>query len=146
MRFLFLARRIGGRSWLTLVAAATAAGLVSAVPPSAAGAASAAHAAAATIKPNKIGELDCNGFSPIQKSAHPATACTDPRGSAEDGGRFYDNGRYIGHDEPDLRFLSKKPGSGDDVTWTERLGVDPAAAPTVTSPGSDVTHYAELTI
>jgi hypothetical protein len=72
-------------------------------------------------------------------------ACTDLHGNAATSGRFYDNGYYIGHDEPDLRFLSTKPGSGDNVTWTEQLGADPAAAPTVTSPGSDVTHYVELT-
>ncbi len=143
------ARQIRSRGSFTVLAAITVAGSLSVAPASAVGAASATHAATAagaSVQPNKIGELDCNGFSPIQKSVRPALACSDPRGSTATGGRFYDNGWYVGHDEPDLRFLSGKPGSGDSVTWTERLGVDPAAAPTVTSPGSDVTHYVELTI
>src|SRR5579859_4339216 len=114
MRFLCLAKQIGGRSSLTLVAAATVAGLLSAVPASAAG----ARAAAAAVRPNKIGELDCNGLSPIQRSVRPPLGCSDPRGTAATDGRFYENGRYIGHDEPDLRFLSTKPSSGDNVTWT----------------------------
>ncbi|WP_129545541.1 hypothetical protein [Arthrobacter dokdonensis] len=60
------------------------------------------------------------------------------------GGRFYDNGYYIGHDEPDLTFLSSRPGTGNNVTWLEKLGSDPKAAPTVASPGSDVAHWFEL--
>ena len=59
--------------------------------------------------------------------------CADPRGSDE--GRFDDNGHYIGHDEPSIRFVSTAPGSGDDVTFTERLPVEPAALPTVAIPG-----------
>jgi hypothetical protein len=98
------------------------------------------------------GALDCNGYSPAQQSIKPTGACTDVRGFAgienanTDDGRFYDNGHYIGHDEPDLTFLSSRPGSGNDVTWTETLGTDPVAAPTVGSPGSDVTHWFELSI
>ena len=59
--------------------------------------------------------------------------------------RFYDNGWYIGHDEPSIRFLSSAPGSGDNVTYDETLGTDPAKSPTVKHPGTDVTHYFELT-
>jgi hypothetical protein len=98
------------------------------------------------------GALDCNGFSPIQQSLKPTGACTDVRGFAgienanNDDGRFYDNGHYIGHDEPDLTFLSSRPGSGNDVTWTETLGTDPVATPTVATPGSDVTHWFELSL
>jgi len=97
------------------------------------------------------GALDCNGFSPVQQSIKPTGACTDIRGFPGDGanlddGRFYDNGHYIGHDEPDLTFLSSRPGSGNDVTWVETLGTDPVAAPTVASPGNDVTHWFELSI
>jgi hypothetical protein len=73
-----------------------------------------------------------------------AIQCTDPRGS--DGGRFEDNGHYIGHDEPSVRFLSTQPGSGDNTTLTERLPSEPAALPTVSHPGHDVTHTFELTI
>ena len=119
---------------------------------SAASAARPAHAPARVwIKASRVGELDCNGMSPIQRLAQAAKACTDIRGmygvhnkNTWDG-RFYDNGRYIGHDEPDLRFLSSVPGSGNNVTWHETLGTDPAAAPTVSKPGHDVNHWAELT-
>lgn len=107
------------------------------------------HARAATpgVAPNAIGELDCNGFSPIQQSVKPTMACTDPR-SIENGAgaRFEDNEHYIGHDEPSIRFLSTVPGSANDVTWTEQLPRDPAALPTVGTPGSDVTHWFELSV
>ncbi len=111
-----------------------------------------AQAAAKTgsIKPAKVGELDCNGFSPVQKSVR-AMNCTDIKGvlgvdnQNTWGGKFYDNGNYIGHDEPDATFVSSKGGSGDNVTWTETLGTDPSAAPTVKTPGSDVSHWFQLT-
>jgi hypothetical protein len=76
--------------------------------------------------------------------------CTDIRGYANLdnantwGGRFYDNGVYIGHDEPDMGFYSSRSGSGNNVTWSETLPRDPAAPPTVNSPGSDVVHWFEL--
>jgi hypothetical protein len=99
------------------------------------------------VSPNAMGELDCNGFSPIQTTVKPTGACTDPKAIYEqDGARFIDNGHYVGHDEPSIRFLSSRPGSGNDVTWTETLPTDPAAAPTVANPGSDVTHWFELSI
>ena len=96
------------------------------------------------------GELDCNGFSPVQKPLR-AFNCTDIRGFAGVsnantwGGKFYDNGVYIGHDEPDATFLSTKPGSGGNVQWNLTLGKDPTAAPTGATPGSDVSHWFELT-
>jgi hypothetical protein len=104
----------------------------------------AAHAASAGVRPAKVGGLDCNGLSPVQRPVKLAIQCTDPRGS--DGGRFEDNGHYIGHDEPSVRFLSTQPGSGDNTTLTERLPSEPAALPTVSHPGRDVTHTFELTI
>ena len=57
-------------------------------------------------------------------------ACTDIRGFNNESnqntwdGRFYDNGEYIGDDEPDMTFLSHRPGSGNDVTWTDTIGRD----------------------
>src|SRR4029077_3699104 len=54
------------------------------------------------------GALDCNGFSPVQQTIKATGACTDVRGFAginnanSQDGHFYDNGHYIGHDEPDL--------------------------------------------
>jgi hypothetical protein len=111
-----------------------------------------AAAGSSSIQPGARGGLDCNGFSTIQQSIKSTGVCTDVRGFSgvenafTDDGRFFDNGHYIGHDEPDLTFLSNKAGSGNDVTWTETLGADPATAPTVGTPGSDVTHWFELSI
>jgi hypothetical protein len=108
-----------------------------------------ASATAATdgVAPNAIGALDCNGLSPIQKPARHDPVCTDIH-AFYDGqpSRFTDNGKYVGHDEPSIRFLSDVPGSGNNVTWNERLPLDPAAAPTVATPGSDVTHWFELSV
>ena len=132
--------RAGFGSMLRLTAAvlfATASVLAVVIP----GAASAA-----------TGELDCNGQSAAQHSVKMSMACTDIRGfNSEDNantwnGRFYDNGRYIGHDEPDMTFLSGQNGSGNDVTWNETLPLDPASAPTVKKPGVDVAHWFELSI
>src|SRR5262245_9895269 len=103
--------------------------------------------AGAPVSPNAIGGLDCNGLSPIQHSIQLSGACTEPR-AIYDGqpARFFDNGTYIGHDEPSIRFLSDVPGSANDVTWTETLPMDPMADPTVANPGSDITHWFELSI
>jgi hypothetical protein len=98
----------------------------------------------AGVAPKAVGEIDCNGLSPIQAPAHPTAACADPRGPS--GDRFYDNGRYIGHDEPAVRFVSHAPGSSDDITFVERLGTDPRQLPTVSHPGADVTHFFELSV
>jgi hypothetical protein len=98
----------------------------------------------AGVPPNSVGALDCNGFSPIQQTIKRTAVCADPRGY--EGGRFYDNGHYVGHDEPTIQFLSDAPGSGNNVTWTEVLSKEPARRPTVNNPGSDVTHNFELSI
>jgi hypothetical protein len=99
---------------------------------------------ASAVPPNPAGELDCNGLSPIQAALKADLACADPRGSW--GGRFYENGSYIGHDEPSVRFLSSSPSSGNDFSMTETLPVDPVAAPTVADPGHDVTDWFELSV
>src|SRR5436305_12740217 len=85
-----------------------------------------------SLKSGARGALDCNGFSPVQQSIKPTGVCTDIRGFPGDSannedGRFFDNGHYIGHDEPDLTFLSKKAGSRNDVTCTETLPMDPTS-------------------
>jgi len=111
-----------------------------------------AQAAAKTgsIAPRSVGELDCNGYSKTQKSVRAMT-CTDIRGilgvdnANTWGGRFYDNGNYIGHDEPDATMVSSAPGSGNNVTWSITLGADPSAALTDKKPGKDVSDYFELT-
>ena len=98
----------------------------------------------AHVMPRASGELDCNGFSPIQKSVKPTMLCADP--SLPGPTRLEDHDHYIGHDEPSIRFLSSRPGSGNDVTFVETLGKDPRALPTTGHPGNDVTHNFELTI
>jgi hypothetical protein len=35
--------------------------------------------------------------------------------------RFKDNGVYVGHDEPPVKFISSAPGSGNDMTCITRL-------------------------
>ena len=124
----------------TLLAGSTAvllAGLVLAGSP-------VAHAGVGGVAPNRYGEIDCNGLSLIQQPVRMTMPCADP--VAYGGYRFTDNGRYIGHDEPSIRFISAQPGSGDNVTWTERLGSDPSSLPTVSHPGGDVTHWFELSV
>jgi hypothetical protein len=44
-----------------------------------------------------------------------------------------------------VRFLSARPGSGNNFSITENLPRDPAGLPTVRAPGKDVTHWFELT-
>jgi hypothetical protein len=138
-----------GMSTSAVLAAATS------VPQAAAAAVSRSAGAAGNIVSvysgaSKIGELDCNGNSPVQAPLRPFD-CTDIRGlpgvSNENNwdNRFYDNSVYIGHDEPDATFLSNRPGTGGEVSWSLTLGSDPAAAPTATSPGDDVSHWFELT-
>jgi hypothetical protein len=101
-------------------------------------------AASAGIAPNAAGGLDCNGYSPIQQPIHRAAVCRDLANPRSADNRFEDNGHYIGHDEPDLNFTSSTPGSGSDVTWSFTLGADPAAPPTNSSPGHDISHWFEL--
>ncbi len=73
----------------------------------------AASTKSGALKPSTVGELDCNGYSPAQKSLRAMT-CTDIKGIAGVdnqntwGGKFYDNGQYIGHDEPDTTFVSSE--------------------------------------
>src|ERR1700726_866983 len=74
-----------------------------------------------TVQPNKVNMLDCNGWSRTYMSANPGfrRLCTDQRGpkkgyagfnTAAGGygskGRFIDNGHYVGHDEPSVKFIS----------------------------------------
>jgi hypothetical protein len=134
---------ITGRRRVYAILAALSCAAFSLAAPAASNATSRSHAPA-SVQPRAIGELDCNGLSPIQKPVKRAVMCADPRGSDE--GRTYENGHYIGHDEPSVRFVSRKPASGNDVKYTERLPVDPAAAPTTGSPGTDVTDWFELSV
>src|SRR5579864_2025272 len=57
------------------------------------------------------GGLDCNGYSAVQKTLKPVLICTDPTFGHK---RAYDNGWYIGHDEPSIGFYSNASGSGNN--------------------------------
>ena len=139
------------RMWVKLPAAIAMATAMS-VAYLAAPAASVTARAGFDLQPSHVaGNLDCNGFSKIQRTILRPTACTDIRGGPGNnaniwGGRFYDTGHYVGHDEPDMTFFSTHKGSGNTVNWTETLPKDPTALPTVTTPGKDVTHNFELTV
>jgi hypothetical protein len=62
-----------------------------------------------------VGNLDCNGYSQIQQPLRPQQVCADFRGDYDQRG--YDNGHYIGHDEPSIGFISTAPHSGNNVQW-----------------------------
>jgi hypothetical protein len=116
----------------------------------AAGAATAAATAKTTasggVAPNAVNMLDCNGWSPkygtVRKEA--GATCVDPV-SIEHGKRFRfeDNGHYIGHDEPSVKFISSTPGSGNTMNYLAKIPVDPRQSPT---PSGSVTNYGQLSI
>ncbi len=139
---------VRGTRWKVLLGTLSAVALLFGVAWNSGAPALASVAKAPSYIPASQGELDCNGFSPVQKPLREMN-CTDIRGSKKAnantwGGRFYDNGHYIGHDEPDTTFTSSAPGSGNSVNWTIALGRDPKAAATVAHPGHDVSHWVEL--
>lgn len=140
-RKVFSYRRPWTLTTFGLSAAALAAVQLIAVPGTGSAAAR-APAAGSRIRP--IGELDCNGHSPVQRAVKPGgIICAEVHGDGY-GGHLEDNGYYIGHDEPTMQFYSNKPGSSTDVTWGQTLPRDPAAPPTVHGPLKDVTHFFEL--
>src|SRR5258708_20565081 len=105
-----------------------------------------APAASTEIAPNSTNMLDCNGLSPVYKATkvNMKSLCTDPVTRGDYGSsRFYDNGKYIGHDEPSVKFVSAAPGSGNHMTYLMQLAVDPSATPT---PDGSITKYGELSI
>lgn len=102
--------------------------------------------AAMEVAPNPTSMVDCNGLSPVYQPVkiNMKSLCTDPFTRSDYGsGRFYDNGKYIGHDEPSVKFVSSRPGSGNHMSYLMQLAVDPSTAPT---PDGSVTKYAELSI
>jgi hypothetical protein len=68
---------------------------------------------AQSFKP--VGGLDCNGYSKVQKPLRPQDVCADFR--SEYGQRGYDNGHYVGHDEPSAGFISTVSHSGNNLQW-----------------------------
>ncbi len=103
-----------------------------------------AASASKGIAPKLTSMMDCNGHSPKYHEVRQdmVGGCTDPRGTWN--GRFEDNGTYVGHDEPSIKFISSAPGSGNNMTYVNRLGVDPKGKPTVSPNGKTVSDYAEL--
>jgi len=74
------------------------------------------------------GNLDCNGYSKIQAPLRAVQRCTDFTGAW--AGRGYDNGHYIGHDEPSVGFISTAHRSGNNMQWDFTLTRDkPLPAP-----------------
>lgn len=111
------------------------------------GAASSGAASSGGVQPNHVSMMDCNGHSPVYKNVkqNMGGLCTDP--IAIRGGeayRFKDNGFYVGHDEPSVKFISSEPGSASNMAYVLRLPTDPSATPTTDPNGTIVTHYAEL--
>jgi hypothetical protein len=140
------------RSWLpavSLIAGALAAAQLL-IAPSAGLAASKGSgagsraAAAVALRISPVGFLDCNGYSPIQRTVKPGGVICAEVHFPPGGQRFEDNGHYVGHDEPTVQFYSDQPGSSTNVTYAQTLPRDPRALPTVKGPRKDVTHFFEL--
>jgi hypothetical protein len=104
-------------------------------------------AASGPIRPAPTNELDCNGWSAKYQAARPAMReqCTDPIRISPSGkaSRLLDNGWYVGHDEPSVKFISSAAGTGNTMTYYMQLPVDPSAQPTA---NGSVTKYAELSV
>jgi hypothetical protein len=106
----------------------------------------AARVADTSVAPNATNELDCNGWSKSYKTVRKLAGdlCTDPIKTADGkGARFIDNGWYVGHDEPSVKFISSTPGSGNTMSYLMKVPVDPKAAPTASG---SVTNYGQLSI
>ena len=103
-------------------------------------------AAPGAVAPNPVNEVDCNGWSPkyqtVKKLA--GSTCVDPvKIDNGDRYRFQDNGHYIGHDEPSVKFISPTPGSGNTMTYLTKIPVDPRKSPTASG---SVTNYGQLSV
>jgi hypothetical protein len=133
------------RSWpfFTVSLAAAALAAVQLIAPGASLAAAGGSAAALNVHP--VGNLDCNGYSPIQRPVKPGgIICAEVHGAGGESGQLEDNGHYIGHDEPTVQFYSNQPGSSTNVTYVQTLPRDPRQRPTVHGPLKDTTHFFEL--
>ena len=101
------------------------------------------NASATVYTPNPVNELDCNGWSKAYGTVRKLAGdlCADP--AKGKGTRFTDNGWYIGHDEPSVKFISSAPGSGNTMTYLTKIPVDPRRSPT---PSGSVTNYGQLSV
>jgi hypothetical protein len=145
----FMAGRVG---WVLIAAPILAIGTTAMG--AASQAATVSPAAMASVAPNHVNNLDCNGYSSTYQALSPSgkMRCTDPLGlqsghysgkAVVHGARFEDNGHYIGHDEPSVKFISHQAGSGNTMSYLMKLPVDPIRPPT---PSGSVTDYSELSI
>jgi hypothetical protein len=75
--------------------------------------------------------IDCNGYSSSGATNLSNLICADPVA-------HYDNGWYVGHDEPSLQFFSSTAGSANNMAWSITL---PAADPTPTQSGSVTANF-----
>ncbi len=145
-----------GRKWRLLLVPATGLAVICQLSVTGSVAATAATTTAAattaqtapvgTVAPNATNELDCNGWSKAYKTVRKLAGdlCTDPKGYANGkAAPFVDNGWYVGHDEPSVKFISSAPGSGNTMTYLAKIPVDPRRAPT---PSGSVTNYGQLSI
>ena len=106
-----------------------------------------AASASAGVPPNATSMMDCNGHSTKYQEVKQDLGgdCTAPLGYWDGSAwRFEDNGSYVGHDEPSVKFISGAPGSGNDMTYVMRLPVDPKGKPTISPTGKTTADYAEL--
>jgi hypothetical protein len=130
-------------SLIVVIGTSTASSLAATTATGQAGAAS----ASAGVAPNATSMVDCNGHSTKYKEVKQdlGGGCTDPLGYWDGSAwRFSDNGHYIGHDEPSVKFISSAAGSGNNFSFVSRLAKDPAGKPTVSPTGKTVSDYAEL--
>ena len=121
-------------------------------------AAAQAAATGAWIRPRRVNNLDCNGWSNKYQALVPShrMLCVDPHGQYYAGNywapgrsgnskkywhRFTDNGHYVGHDEPSVKFISGAAGSGNTMTYFMQVPRDPRMRPTNTG---SVVDYAQL--
>ena len=101
-------------------------------------------AASGGVKPNAINNMDCNGHSPVYKAVKPGLGglCTDPVSinSKGEAYRFLDNGQYVGHDEPSVKFISSAAGTANNMTHFMPVASRPSTAPRSPSTASSASH------
>jgi len=80
--------------------------------------------------------LDCNGYSSVSTNSKINMICADRKNT--NGGRFWDNGNYVGHDEPSIQWTSPAAGSASRMAWIVAL---PGRDPVPTQSGTSVANF-----
>ena len=90
--------------------------------------------------------LSESGIGAADDGRAPTSAVTTPVSNNNTwDGRFYDNGHYIGHDEPDVTFLSNLAGLGQQRGLDRDAGHGPGrTADGLGSPEATSTHWFQL--